>query len=109
VDGSQYARECKGVAMTTERIDRLEALTETILLGMQQLQEESREQRSLISQMQREVRDNISDTMQMIGIFATEMHNMNAEIRDMKGEIKGLQLENRRILDTWLNRRDEGE
>lgn len=83
--------------MTTERIDRLEALAETILLAVQHQQAESREQRSLIEQMQREMRDSISDVVSMVGTLATEMHNMQSEIR-------GLQLENRRMLDAWINR-----
>jgi hypothetical protein len=78
--------------MTTERIDRLEALAETILLAIQQQAQQQQE-------LQRELRASIHDTVSMISTLATEMHVM-------QGDIRGLQLENRRILDTLLNQQN---
>lgn len=65
----------------TERLDRLEALAETILLAVQQQQ----------TQMG-DLRESVADTVGMIGSLAEEMHTMQSEIR-------GLQTENRRILE----------
>ncbi len=63
------------------RLDRLEALSETILLAIQQ-------QQGQIS----DLRASIADTVSMIGSQADDMHEMQSEIR-------GLQTENRRILE----------
>lgn len=70
--------------MTTtqpDRLDRLEALAETILLAIQQQQGQTND-----------LRESVQDTVQMVGTLASEMHDMHSEIR-------GLQTENRRILD----------
>ena len=69
--------------MTTEttRLDRLEALAETTLLAIQQ-------QQGQINQL----RDGISE---VVGMFATQAE----QIAEMQTEVRGLQVENRRILD----------
>jgi hypothetical protein len=69
------------------RLDRLEALSETILLAIQQ-------QQTQIS----DLRASAVDCVTMIGTLGNEMHEMQAEIR-------GLQTENRRILEI-LQQRD---
>jgi len=72
----------------TERLDRLEALAETILLAIQQ-------QQTQIGDLTTQVGDlgeSVADTVGMIGSLAQEMHTMQSEIR-------GLQTENRRILE----------
>ncbi len=65
----------------SNRLSSLEARTEVILLAVQQ-------QQSQIS----DLRESVADTVQMVGSLANEMHQMQSEIR-------GLQTENRRILD----------
>jgi len=74
--------------MTTSepsRLDRLEALAETILLAVQQQQQQING-----------LRESVQDTVGMIGILGNEMSEMQSEVR-------GLQQENRRILDILLN------
>lgn len=70
------------------RLDRLEALSETILLAIQQQQVQMQQQQSQIN----DLRVSIEDTVSMIGTLGNEMHEMQSEIR-------GLQTENRRILE----------
>lgn len=72
----------------TSRIDRLEALAETILLAIQQQQGEIGELRVSVQGL----RDSVNDTVSMVGSVLNEMHMMQADIR-------GLQTENRRILE----------
>lgn len=67
------------------RLDRLEALAETILLAIQQQQVQIND-----------LRASVVDTVSMIGTLANEMN-------DMQSEIRGMQSENRRILDILLN------
>jgi hypothetical protein len=69
--------------MATEesRLDRLEALAETTLLAIQQQQRQ-------VDQL----RDGISE---VVAMFATQAE----QIAEMQTEVRGLQVENRRILD----------
>lgn len=91
--------------MTTNppnRIDRLEALAETILLAIQQQQVQTNDLSGSVQGLQEtvqassaqisELRASVLDTVQMVGTLASEMNLMHSEIR-------GLQTENRRILD----------
>lgn len=71
-----------------ERLDRLEALAETILLAVQQQQTQIGD-----------LRESVADTVGMIGSLAAEMHTMQGEIREIQSDIRGLQTENRRILE----------
>lgn len=68
-------------AAEPSRLDRLEALAETILLAIQQ-------QNGLVT----DLRASVADVVGMVGTLAEEMHTMQSEIR-------GLQTENRRILE----------
>ena len=72
----------------SDRLNRLEALAETILLAVQQQQTQIGD-----------LRESIADTVGMIGSLAEEMHIMQNEIRDIQLDIRGLQTENRRILE----------
>lgn len=87
---------------TEERLDRLEALAETTLLAVQQLahQQESNHQ---------EMRTNIGDVVSMITVLAQGADEDRTIIREMQGEVRGLQTENRRILDHLINREDLNE
>lgn len=71
------------IAETSEpsRLDRLEALAETILLAVQQQQSQVND-----------LRASVVDLVGMIGSLATDIHEMQTEVR-------GLQTENRRILE----------
>lgn len=73
----------------TERLDRLETLSETILLAIQQQQGQIGD-----------LRASIVDVVGMITDITTNIHEMQSEVR-------GLQTENRRILER-LERRDLG-
>jgi hypothetical protein len=81
---------------TEERLDRLEALAETTLLAVQQLAQQQESNH-------REMRTNISDVVSMITVLAQSADDDRAIMREMQGEIRGLQTENRRILDHLLN------
>lgn len=63
------------------RLDRLEALAETILLAVQQQQSQVND-----------LRASVVDLVGMIGNLGTDIHEMQSEVR-------GLQTENRRILE----------
>jgi hypothetical protein len=83
--------------MTTEdRLDRLEALAETTLLAVQQLAQQQQSNHQ-------EMRTNIGDVVSMITVLAQSADEDRAVMREMQGEIRGLQTENRRILDHLLN------
>jgi radical SAM superfamily enzyme len=73
------------------RLDRLEALAETILLAIQQ-------QNTQIAHNSTRIDHLVEDTLSMITTLAEQMGEMQSEIR-------GLQTENRRILER-LERRD---
>jgi hypothetical protein len=85
--------------MTTnspDRLDRLEALAETTLLTVQQQQVQIND-----------LRASIADVVGMVGTLAEQQNEMQQEINQTKLEIKGLQLESRRILDYLLNQRGD--
>jgi hypothetical protein len=73
----------------SDRLDRLEALAETILLAIQQQKEQQDRDRQ-------EWRAGIDDVVSMVGTIAQRIDEMQTEVR-------GMQLENRRILDHLFN------
>jgi hypothetical protein len=66
---------------TESRLDRLEALAEKTLLAIQQQQQQIRELREGIGEV--------------VGMFAQQAE----QIAEIQAEVRGLQVENRRILD----------
>jgi GAF domain-containing protein len=74
---------------TESRLDRLEAIAETVLLAIQQQQQQAQN-------TQTEMRQSIEDVVRMIATLAESAD----EDRKL---IIGLQTENRRILDHLLN------
>jgi hypothetical protein len=81
---------------TESRLDRLESLSETILLAIQQQQQQSQSIQAEIQSNRTEMRQSIEDVVQMIATLAESAD----EDRKL---IIGLQTENRRILDHLLN------
>jgi hypothetical protein len=81
---------------TESRLDRLESLSETILLAIQQQQQQSQAIQAEIQSNRTEMRQSIEDVVQMIATLAESAD----EDRKL---IIGLQTENRRILDHLLN------
>jgi hypothetical protein len=81
---------------TESRLDRLEALSENILLAIQQQQQQSQAIQTEIQSNRTEMRQSIEDVVQMIATLAESAD----EDRKL---IIGLQTENRRILDHLLN------
>jgi hypothetical protein len=77
---------------TESRLDRLESLSETILLAIQQQQQQSQSIQAEIQSNRTEMRQSIEDVVQMIATLAESAD----EDRKL---IIGLQTENRRILD----------
>ena len=76
----------------SERLDRLEALAETILLAIQKQQENRDADKA-------EFRESIQDIVSMIGTLGETSDRQLALIQEMQSEVKGLQTENRRILE----------
>lgn len=80
----------------SERLDRLEALAETILLAIQQQQQQRNEDRQ-------EFRETIEDVVSMVAQVAETSGTAIQRIDEMQSEIRGLQVENRRMLDYLIN------
>jgi hypothetical protein len=87
----------------SERLDRLEALAETILLAIkQQKEQQDRDRENWRTQQDRDREDwrtAITDVALMIGALGEKMGEMQAEVR-------GLQTENQRILDYLFNQQN---
>lgn len=76
----------------SSHLDRLETLAETILLAIQQ---QSQQQQALVDQQERdrqEFRASVQDVVGMIGTIA-------GAVQEMQAEVRGLQTENRCILE----------
>jgi hypothetical protein len=78
------------------RVDRLEAIAETVLLAIQQQQQQAQA-------TQTEMRQSIEDVVQMIATLAESADEDRKLIIGMQTAITGIQTENRRILDHLLN------
>jgi hypothetical protein len=78
------------------RVDRLEAIAETVLLAIQQQQQQAQA-------TQTEMRQSIEDVVQMIATLAESADEDRKLIIGMQASITGIQTENRRILDHLLN------
>jgi hypothetical protein len=79
--------------MTTEqRLDRLEALAETTLLAIREL---SNQQQSLSHQLHEEV----TNVVGMVNLLVQNADRQWEGFTVMQSEIRGLQTENRRILE----------
>ncbi|NET37615.1 MAG: hypothetical protein F6K19_37285 [Cyanothece sp. SIO1E1] len=90
------------------RIDRLEAVSETTLLAVQQLVAVQRQDRE-------DFRAGIQDVVQMIGTLAQQMADMQSQVAEIQSqvaeiqsEVRGLQTENRRILEEIADMRRQG-
>ncbi|MBD1866496.1 hypothetical protein H6F93_23725 [Leptolyngbya sp. FACHB-671] len=75
-----------------DRVTRLETIAEVTLLAVQQLGIQQRE-------MQKTLTDSIQDLLGM-------MNEQRGDIAEMQSKIRGLQRENRHILDILLNRQN---
>ncbi|MBD2000582.1 hypothetical protein H6G00_28925 [Leptolyngbya sp. FACHB-541] len=75
-----------------DRVTRLETIAEVTLLAVQQLGIQQRE-------MQKALTDSIQDLLGM-------MNEQRGDIAEMQSKIRGLQRENRHILDILLNRQN---
>jgi soluble cytochrome b562 len=76
----------------SDRLDRLEALAETILLAIQQQKEQQDDLRAQQDRDRQDWRAGIDDVVGMVGTIAQRIDEIQTEVR-------GLQIENRRILD----------
>jgi prophage DNA circulation protein len=88
---------------TESRLDRLEAITETVLLAIQQQQQQSQAVQAEIQSTRTEMRQSIEDVVQMIATLAESADEDRKLIVGMQTAITGIQTENRRILDHLLN------
>ena len=113
--------------MTTEestRLDRLEALAETLLQIAQQQQIQGIKHEGEIGDLKQstanllistadlrasiaDLRASTADIVSMVGTLANQQSEISAEVRGISAEVRGLQLESRRILDYLLNQRGE--
>ncbi len=88
--------------MTVEqRLDRLEALAETTLLAVREL---ANQQQVLSTQLH----DEVTNVMAMVNVMAQNADRHWAVITQMQTEIRGLQTENRRILERLEAHMDDG-
>jgi uncharacterized coiled-coil DUF342 family protein len=87
--------------MTTERLDRLETLAETILLAIQQLANQQQQFQQNLHEEITEVVGMINTLAQENGKVLTRIDTMQTEIHTMQSEIRGIQVENRRMIERW--------
>ena len=119
--------EGRKTRMTTEestRLDRLEALAETLLQIAQQQQIQGIKHEGEIGDLKQstanllistaDLRASTADIVSMVGTLANQQSEISAEVRGLtvevrgiSAEVRGLQLESRRILDYLLNQRGE--
>jgi hypothetical protein len=85
----------------SDRLDRLEALAETILLAIQQQQQQQDRDRQ-------DWRAGIDDVVGMVGNIAQRVDETIQRIDAVQVEVRGLQIENRRILDHLFSQQQEG-
>lgn len=83
----------------SERLDRLEAMAETILLALQRQSETNAAMQEAQNVDRPEFRAHVENTMQAIQILAQTSDRQFALIQEMQSEVRGLQTENRRILE----------
>ncbi len=83
----------------SERLDRLEAMAETILLALQRQSETNAAMQEAQNVDRAEFRAHVENTMQAIQILAQTSDRQFALIQEMQSEVRGLQTENRRILE----------
>ncbi len=92
-----------------DRLDRLEALSETILFAIQQQGQQIRQLAEQQQQTQAGLTTTIADIVSMIGNLTREGNEDRRAIRELQSEVRGLQSENRRILDYLLNQQGGGQ
>jgi prophage DNA circulation protein len=99
---------------TESRLDRLEAIAETVLLAIQQQQQQTQTNQAELQSTQTEMRQSIEDVVRMIATLAESADEdrkliigMQTSIVGMQNSITGMQTENRRILDHLLNDRSD--
>ena len=80
---------------TTTRLDRLEALAETVLLAIQQQQQQ-------IDQNSRDIKESMVEVVDMLA-------TLGQQIEENSTYIRGLQAENRNILSLLLEQRQQDE
>ncbi len=83
----------------SERLDRLEALAETILQGLQQQREINAAMQETQNVDRAEFRAHVETSWQAFNLLANNIQEMQIDVREMQSEVRGLQTENRRILE----------
>lgn len=83
----------------SERLDRLEALAETILQGLQQQREINAAMTEAQNVDRAEFRAHVENSWQAVNLIAQNSDRQLALIQEMQSEVRGLQTENRRILE----------
>jgi len=97
-----------------DRLDRLEALAETILLAIQQQQQQInqnslaiQQQQQQINQQSTDIRDGFRNVAELVGRVVEQVERNSEAIREMQSEVRGLQAENRNIIAILMNQRNE--
>ena len=80
---------------STTRLDRLEALAETIMIGIQQNQRQIDQNTRLIEQNSRDIKESIVEVVDMLATLGQQIEENSVYIR-------GLQAENRNILSLLM-------
>lgn len=111
--------------MTTaqpDRLDRLEALAESAAVERQELRALIESTSKIVesnakaieaaavdrAELRTHLRTSLDDLARVAGQTIRQMQDMQLDIREMQAEVRGLQLENRRILDHLFGQNGNG-
>ncbi|MBZ8179814.1 MAG: hypothetical protein SAL07_12610 [Oscillatoria sp. PMC 1051.18] len=100
------------LAMSTERLDRIEGILDKLIVDRQADRQEVGELRSSVSELRLsvgELNSTVNSLVQIVEIHQRNFERIIEEIQVMKAEIRGLQLENRRILERVFGPEEDWE
>ena len=104
-------REMSMTQAEPSRLDRIEAIVETLVNQSQVFREDLQELRldtQAIGEQVSNLTEDVQATLQMINTLAQEGARDRQDIRTIQTEVRGLQQENRRILDYLFNQQQGG-
>ncbi|MEM9219014.1 MAG: hypothetical protein AAGD25_32360 [Cyanobacteria bacterium P01_F01_bin.150] len=86
----------------TSRLDRLEALAETMMLGIQQQQRQ-------IEQNSRDIKESMIEVVDMLATLGQQIEENSRRIEENGVYIRGLQAENRNILSLLMEQHQDDD
>ncbi len=94
----------------SERLDRLEAIVESNTLAVQALSQRTADNANAIkvltehqAQYSEQLRSEVTNLAELIHVLSQQHGDTIARIDVMQSEVRGLQVETRRILERWDN------